>query len=115
MNLKEFYESLGVNYDDILSRLRKEERIDKYLRKFIADTSYEKLCVSIQEQNYNDAFAFAHTLKGMIQNIELGPLIEPIEALVEDLRSGGTTQLDSLFNEFNTQYLIVKEKIETLD
>lgn len=115
MNLKTFYESLGVNYDDILLRLRKEERIEKYLKKFIADSSYENLLSCMQEHKYDDAFAFAHTLKGMIQNIELKPLIKPIEALVEDLRIGGTSELDHLFDEFNVQYLSVKEKIEGLD
>ena len=43
MNIAEFYQSLGVNVNDVLNRLRNEGLIKKYLLKFAEDSSFSDL------------------------------------------------------------------------
>ena len=40
MTLKECYEAMGADYEAVMGRLRKEERILKYLTKFLEDPSF---------------------------------------------------------------------------
>ncbi len=43
MTVKECYEQMGGNYDDVMSRLRTDERVIKFLGKVVSDTSFELL------------------------------------------------------------------------
>ena len=68
-------ESLGYtfaplnNYDDVLARLSKEERVEKYIIRFLDDQSFVQLKVALAEGNTELAFRSAHTLKGVAQNL----------------------------------------------
>ena len=65
MTVKECYEIIGANYEEVESRLRTEERIKKFLLKVLNDKSYDLLCDSIKQKNMEEAFRAAHTLKGI--------------------------------------------------
>ena len=41
MSLKEGYEKMGADYEDVLSRLRSEGLVRKFAVKFLDDDSYE--------------------------------------------------------------------------
>ena len=71
MTVKECYEIIGANYEEVESRLRTEERIKKFLLKVLNDKSYDLLCDSIKQKNMEEAFRAAHTLKGISQNLSL--------------------------------------------
>ena len=43
MTVKECYEKMGADYDSVMGRLRKDERVQKFLLKFLNDKSYELL------------------------------------------------------------------------
>ena len=40
MTIQECYENIGANYDEILGRIGKTERIEKFLKLFLKDDSY---------------------------------------------------------------------------
>lgn len=88
MTVKECYDSIGADYEDVLGRLRKDERIQKFLLKFLDDKSYELLCDSMEAKDMNEAFRAAHTLKGVCQNLSLTPLYQSSAVLAERLRDG---------------------------
>ena len=46
MTVKECYETMGADYDGVVSRLRTDERVRKFLLKVLNDKSYELLCTS---------------------------------------------------------------------
>ena len=52
MDLRECYESFGGNYEDVRSRLMKDELIQRLVIKFLSDTSYEKLSAAMEQADY---------------------------------------------------------------
>ena len=86
MTVKECYEKMGANYDEVFSRLRTDERIEKFLVKVANDGSFALLCSSLAEHNMEDAFRAAHTLKGVCMNLSLTTLMHSAETITEALR-----------------------------
>ena len=69
MTIQECYEAIGGNYEDVLRRLRSEALIRKFTLKFLEDQSYSLLKQALGDNNYEEAFRGAHTLKGVCQNL----------------------------------------------
>ena len=76
MTIQECYEAIGGNYEDVLRRLRSEALIRKFTLKFIEDQSYPLLKQALGDNNYEEAFRGAHTLKGVCQNLSFDRLYE---------------------------------------
>ena len=88
MTLQECYAAMGGNYDDAIGRLRSERLVQKFVLKFLSDGSYELLCRSLEEKNYEEAFRAAHTIKGVCQNLSIDKLQASSSRLCESLRNG---------------------------
>ena len=43
MTVQECYQQIQGNYENVLKRLKTDERIVKFLELFLSDTTYEKL------------------------------------------------------------------------
>lgn len=86
MTIKEGYELFGGNYEEVLYRLRNEERIAKYAFKFLDDTSFATLKEALSSGDIETAFRAAHTLKGVCQNLSFTKLYESSNAITEELR-----------------------------
>lgn len=76
MTIQECYEAIGGNYEDVLRRLRSEALIWKFTLKFLEDQSYSLLKQALGDNNYEEAFRGAHTLKGVCQNLSFDRLYE---------------------------------------
>ena len=87
MNIEECYRTFGGNYQDVKSRLMKDELIQRLVIKFLADTSYEKLSEAMSQADYGEAFRAVHTLKGVSANLGLGRLLASAGELTELLRT----------------------------
>ncbi len=94
MDLRECYESFGGNYEDVRSRLMKDELIQRLVIKFLSDTSYEKLSAAMEQADYGEAFRAVHTLKGVSQNLSFDCLSRSTEALTETLRRWESEPVD---------------------
>lgn len=90
MNIRECYAAFGGDFDDVMNRLMKEERVAKYARMFesSAGADYELLHTALKEERYEDAFRAVHNLKGVSANLSLTPLFETSRVLCEALRHG---------------------------
>ena len=86
MTVKECYDAIGANFDEIMSRLRTEERVKKFLLKVLNDKSYDLLIKSMEERNMEEAFRAAHTIKGVCQNLSLTCLYQSASELSDVLR-----------------------------
>ena len=96
MTIQECYEAIGGNYEDVLRRLRSEALIRKFTLKFLEDQSYPLLKQALGDNNYEEAFRGAHTLKGVCQNLSFDRLYEVSSELTEllerpDRREAGDT------------------------
>lgn len=86
MTVKECYERLGADFEDVFRRLKSEERVRKFLGMLLRDESFSSLCAALDGKDYEAAFRAAHTLKGVLMNLSLTPLAEAASDLTEALR-----------------------------
>ena len=104
MTLKDCYAAMGGNYEDAIGRLRSERLVQKFVLKFLDDGSYDLLCRSLEEKNYEEAFRAAHTIKGVCQNLSIDKLQASSSRLCEALRNGYTPEADALAEETAEDY-----------
>jgi HPt (histidine-containing phosphotransfer) domain-containing protein len=88
MTVQECYEKMNGDYEEVKERLMKDERIEKYLRKFLDATDYRELMEALEKEDFETAFRASHTLKGLSLNLGFTELKNSSEALCEALRGG---------------------------
>ncbi len=115
MTIKECYEALGGDYDDVIGRLRSERLVQKFVLKFPADGSYALLLSSLEEGNTQEAFRAAHTIKGMCQNLSFTPLAKSSSALTEALRGGDLAAAVTLLPPVRADYEKTVEAIAAFE
>ncbi|MCI8422118.1 MAG: Hpt domain-containing protein [Lawsonibacter sp.] len=106
MTLQECYAAIGGSYEEVVGRLRSERLVQKFVLKFLSDSSYDLLCKSMEAEDYQEAFRAAHTIKGMCQNLSFTALGDSSSQLSEALRSGFTPQAPALYQQVKEDYQI---------
>lgn len=86
MTLEELYQEIGGNYQSICERLRKEERIRKFVCLFLKDQSYQLFADAMNVENTEEAFRAVHTLKGVCMNLSFDALYQISSEITEYLR-----------------------------
>ena len=114
MTVKEFYDTIGADYQNVLSRLMKDTLVIKFLNKYKDDASYDKLEKCIKDKNYEEAFSAAHTLKGLALNLGLSNLGNAASELTEYLRSGGPKDAAKADKMMDTVRKYQKEVLQNL-
>lgn len=104
MTLRECYEQLGGDYNGAIGRMMSERLVNKIALKFLDDKSYELLQTSLAEENYEEVFRAAHTLKGVCANLSFTKLYESSSLLTEAVRSGRTPEADAYVTQVNADY-----------
>lgn len=108
MTVRECYEKMGGDYDDVLARLRDDARILRFLGKVADDGSFALLTSSLKARNMPEAFRAAHTIKGVCMNLSLSKLYASAHALTEALRGR-----ESYGDDIAPLYEKVKEDYES--
>lgn len=114
MEIKECYEQMGANYENVLSRLGSDALIRRFASKFPDDTSFQSLEQAMKEKNIDEAFRAAHTLKGVCLNLGFDNLFTVSSELTEKLRAGSFDGTEALFEEVKKQYYRTIEAIRAL-
>lgn len=119
MQLEECYESFGGSYEDVKSRLVKDELISRLVIKFLADQSYARLVSAMEQKDYGEAFRSVHTLKGVSQNLSFDQLSQSTHQLTEALRRWESEPVDEknceqLFIQVSADYTAVTDAIRRL-
>ena len=119
MGVNDCYRVFDGNYEDALSRLMNDTLIEKFLKKFLNDDSYNSLSVSIENRDYHEAFKAAHTLKGVSLNLSLSRLSASASEITEYLRDCDNKIIDEtvlfrLFDSVSKDYRMTVEVIEKL-
>ena len=86
MSIEECYEELGGNYSEVSMRLPNLRLIEKFIGKFLEDTSFDTLCRQVECGNREESFRAAHTLKGVCANLSFSRLLDSVSQLTEELR-----------------------------
>ena len=112
MELKEVYEKIGGDYDDVVRRLMGEKLVRKFLLKFLDDKSYADLERTLSEGDYKEAFRAAHTLKGVAANLAFTELMERVSELTEQLRPCTEPADEVLYQKVVESYDLTIQAIE---
>lgn len=115
MKLKEFFEEVGGNYDDVLIRLPSERMVKRFVLKFAEDPSYEDLKSAWELSDIPTAFRAAHTLKGTAANLGLDALAVAAANLTEQLRNASDLPSKEYIDEVDKNYQLTIEKIGLLE
>lgn len=104
MTLEQLYQEIAGNYADIKDRLRKEERIEKFVFLFLKDTSYQTMVQALETGNMEEAFRTVHTLKGICMNLSFDELYHFSSEMTECLRAGDGTGAAKILPELEKCY-----------
>lgn len=86
---KEIFEAYGADYQTTMARFMGNEPMYlKFLDMLFRDDNLKKLGDALKQKDHEEAFAAAHTLKGVVGNMGLTPLYDAVCTLVEPLRAG---------------------------
>jgi len=115
MTVKECYDAMGGDYREVISRLRNDNIIKKFVLKFPAQSGFDKLEEAMEKEDYEAAFNAAHTLKGVCMNLNFTKLGESSAQLTELLRGGQLDQVPGLYGRVQEDYRQTVEAIAALD
>ena len=117
MTIQECYEAFGGNYQEVVSRLRTDERIARFLQRVVDDGSYKLLCDSVESGNLDEAFRAAHTLKGVCMNLSITRFAESASALTEALREKRelNAEVQQLLQKVKEDYELTISSIKQLN
>lgn len=119
MTLKEGYDLIGADYEGLVERVESEERAERFALKFLKDKSCERLIECIENEDYEEAFRAAHSIKGISLNLGFTQLYNISSLLTEELRDGkkltNRLNLEKTTEEYNrTREMLInfqKQKI----
>ncbi len=116
MNIKECYSQFDGDYEGVLSRLMKEERIVKYVVKFVDSNEIELMKSSLDAKDYETAFRCVHNLKGIALNLGFTRLRTSSEVLCEELRGyAPKNDMTEMIANVLTAYDEICDAIKKLD
>ena len=116
MKVKELYESLGGDYAGAMSRLLKEERIVKYLNRFLTVSDYQEMVDGINAQDWSKAFMFSHNMKGMSLNLGLTELGRVSSDICEQFRNGAPSgDVSGMLADVTAEYEKTLDAIRQLE
>lgn len=101
----------GANTEEALSRcFGKEAFYLQLVNMAYGDQNYAKLEESLKAKDLDAAFEAAHALKGVLGNLSLTPLYNPVSEITELLRAKTDMDYTPLLNEILEQ----KKKFDAL-
>lgn len=108
---REIFEVYGADYNSTMARFMGNEAMYlKFLDMLFKDDNLEKLGTALEQQDYEAAFAAAHTLKGVVGNMGLTPLFNAVCAIVEPLRKREAPEdYNGLYQMIQTGFLQADE------
>lgn len=109
----ETLKEIGADTDEGLSRCLNNE--DFYLRlvKMAAmDPSFEQLEEACEKGDLDEAFERAHALKGVLGNVSLTNVLEPIVEITEDLRARKEKDYTEILNRISEEISKVRKLME---
>ena len=114
MSIEECYKKFGGDYQDVMQRLPSESLIERFLKKFLDDKSYQNIVTNLETDELDEAFRAAHTLKGLCQNLGLDRLYQSSRDVTEALRDGKNDVTESMLKSLQDDYELTVSAIREL-
>lgn len=111
MTLEDKYTAIGESYVDVLLRLNKEERIDRFSKMFFTTGDFEELEKFVAAKDISNVFEYSHRIKGNSINIGFSIFSNKVNELVEFVRPREVSdydKLNELFEGIKSEYIRIK-------
>ena len=115
MNLKDCYTKFGGDFDEVLGRLRREQTVQKFVYKFLDDTSFHLFEASMRDKNYEEALRAVHTLKGVCQNLSFTRLFKSSSLVTKALKENDWNKAVDMMPQLSKDYYETINAIEELN
>lgn len=115
MNVKEFYEAVDGDYEEMKRKFLSDARIRRFALMFLRDGSMEDLRAGMRDGDYEKAFLAAHTLKGVCLNLGFSGLLAPVSEITELLRSVANAEAAGLMPVAEQVYAATVEGLRELE
>lgn len=111
---KSFLTEAGINVESAMNRfLDDEEMYFEFLNEFLDDNLINKLEQAVNDEQVQEAFDIAHTLKGVCANLSIDSLSCIVNPMVEILRSNSLEGVKEAVSELLVAYDNVSGAIKT--
>ncbi|MCR4798593.1 MAG: Hpt domain-containing protein [Lachnospiraceae bacterium] len=114
MTVRNCYNGIG-SYEKVSACFHSDEKIKRFLRMFLEDENYGRLKTSLEQDNTEDAFVAAHTLKGICQNLSLDKLYNADVEVTEALRAKNLGAAKEKFPRVKEEYEKAFERISQIE
>lgn len=116
MTVKECYDGMGADYEDVMRRLRTDDRVKKFLLRLLDDKSFEMLKDAMAKKDMEEVFRAAHTMKGVGQNLSLTRWYQSAARLSDEVRDNKEyrEELEALFLQIQEDYDLTISSIQKL-
>lgn len=105
--------AFGARVDEGLGRcLKNEAMYFRLIGMAVEDAAFDRLEEALRNEDLEEAFAAAHTLKGTLGNLALEPLYRPATELTELLRSKTPGDYEALLNTIKQRRAELRELIK---
>lgn len=121
MSVEEFYAAVDGDLDGVRVRLMTDERIAKFVGLFKLDPTYQNYYEALEQDNLQDAFRAAHTMKGTSRDLGFMALYEVAHELADVLRPdesgiarGPLDSVPALNERLNEEYNRIIDNMQLL-
>lgn len=114
MNIKKFYEDTNSNYNSALSIMMNDMLIERMIRKFMENNSYNAIIDAYSANNIKEVFVLAHSFKGVTGNLALTSLYNIASDLTELTRDKEEADIDNEIAKLKTEYKLIKDVFDSL-
>ena len=109
-------EAAGVDTEDALARFMGNEALMmKFLLRFPQDPSFQQLKEALARGDAAQAFAAAHTFKGVAGNLSMKALFQQASPVVEDLRRGDLASAEGKMEALEERYRQTLKALSSLE
>lgn len=114
MNIKKFYEDTNSNYNAALSIMMNDMLIERMIKKFMENNSYNAIIDAYNAKNIKEVFVLSHSFKGVTGNLALTSLYNIASDLTELTRDKEEADIDNEIEKLKTEYQLIKNVFDSL-
>lgn len=114
--MRERLKEAGIDVTAALERfMGNESLLERFLKKFLDDTNYEKLAEAIDAGQQEAALTASHTLKGISGNLSMTGLFSLLSEQVSAFRADDWDRAVELMPEITKTYETLSAAIKALE
>lgn len=113
MTASEAYRLMDGDFNKIIDLFEDEQIAVGFVKMFLDDKSYEGMMDAIRCKDWELAFRYVHSLKGLCLNMDFKSLARVSDMMTEHIRGGKELKdynlLESLTEEYNRVISIIEQ------